>query len=72
VEFLKTIIQQPILLTFAIKPMEINASFNRPENTYLKRFHSVLENFSPEQGNKSHEVLFNNQWYCDANGNWKR
>ena len=50
---------------------QLIASFNRPEtNTYLKRFHSFLENFSPEQGNKSREVLFNNQWYCDANGNW--
>ncbi|WP_231507352.1 MULTISPECIES: DUF3472 domain-containing protein [unclassified Flavobacterium] len=50
---------------------QLIASFNRPEtNTYLKRFHSFLENFSPEQGNKSREVLFNNQWYCDATGNW--
>jgi hypothetical protein len=50
---------------------QLIASFNRPEtNTYLKRFHSFLENFSPEQGNKSREVLFGNQWYCDANGNW--
>jgi hypothetical protein len=47
------------------------ASFNRPEtSTYLKRFHSFLENFSPEQGNKSREVLFNNQWYFDDKGNW--
>lgn len=47
------------------------ASFNRPEtNTYLKRFHSFLENFIPEQGDKSRKVLFNNQWYCDDKGNW--
>ncbi len=47
------------------------ASFNRPQtNTYLKRFHSFLENFIPEQGNKSRKVLFNNQWYCDEKGNW--
>lgn len=47
------------------------ASFNRPEtNTYLKRFHSFLENFIPEQGYKSRKVLFNNQWYCDDKGNW--
>jgi hypothetical protein len=47
------------------------ASFNRPQtNTYLKRFHSFLENFIPEQGDKSRKVLFNNQWYCDDKGNW--
>jgi hypothetical protein len=47
------------------------ASFNRPEtNTYLKRFHSFLENFIPEQGDISRKVFFNNQWYCDDKGNW--
>lgn len=47
------------------------ASFNRPQtNTYLKRFHSFLENFVPQQGNKSRKVLFNNQWYCDDKGVW--
>ena len=47
------------------------ASFNRPQtNTYLKRFHSFLENFIPEQGDISRKVLFNNQWYCDDKGNW--
>jgi hypothetical protein len=50
---------------------QLIASFNRPKtNTYLKRFHSFLENFIPEQGNKSRKVLFNNQWYCDDKGNW--
>tara|TARA_R110000868_G_scaffold156599_1_gene383541 strand:- start:19650 stop:20972 length:1323 start_codon:yes stop_codon:yes gene_type:complete len=47
------------------------ASFNRPQtNTYLKRFHSFLENFIPEQGDLSRKVLFSNQWYCDDKGNW--
>jgi hypothetical protein len=47
------------------------ASFNRPEtNTYLKRFHSFLENFVPEQGDFSRKVLFNNQWICDDKGTW--
>ncbi|MBS7231045.1 DUF3472 domain-containing protein [Flavobacterium psychroterrae] len=47
------------------------ASFNRPEtNTYLKRFHSFLENFIPEQGDLSRKVLFNNQWVCDEKGIW--
>ncbi|TDP01478.1 DUF3472 domain-containing protein [Flavobacterium sp. 245] len=47
------------------------ASFNRPEtNTYLKRFHSFLENFIPEQGDLSRKVLFDNQWVCDDKGDW--
>jgi hypothetical protein len=47
------------------------ASFSRPQtNTYLKRFHSFLENFNPEQGDKERSVLFGNQWIGDANGNW--
>ncbi|MET3026855.1 DUF3472 domain-containing protein [Flavobacterium sp. UW10123] len=47
------------------------ASFNRPQtHTYLKRFHSFLENFVPEQGDLSRKVLFNNQWVCDEKGNW--
>ncbi len=47
------------------------ASCQRPKtNTYLKRFHSFLENFSPDQGDKERRVLFSNQWFGDANGNW--
>lgn len=47
------------------------ASFKRPKTiTYLKRFHSFLENFIPEQGNKERRVLFNNEWICDVNGYW--
>ncbi|MFT4016314.1 MAG: DUF3472 domain-containing protein [Agriterribacter sp.] len=47
------------------------ASFKRPKtNTYLRRFHSFLENFIPEQGNKTREVLFGNQWVCDEGGTW--
>ncbi|QOG01844.1 DUF3472 domain-containing protein [Flavobacterium sp. MDT1-60] len=47
------------------------ASFSRPQtSTYLKRFHSFLENFVPEQGDLSRRVLFNNQWICDEKGNW--
>jgi hypothetical protein len=47
------------------------ASFKRPQtNTYLKHLHSFLENFEPEQGNKTRKVLFGNQWICDVNGNW--
>jgi len=47
------------------------ASFSRPQTSnYLKRFHSFLENFVPEQGDLSRRVLFNNQWICDEKGNW--
>ncbi|PWS32964.1 DUF3472 domain-containing protein [Pedobacter paludis] len=50
---------------------QLIASFKRPlTQTYLKRFHSFLENFVPEQGDKSRMVLFNNQWICDDKGNW--
>jgi len=54
-----------------LKKWILIASFNRPQtNTYLKRFHSFLENFVPEQGDLSRKVLFNNQWICDDKGNW--
>ncbi|KAF2335025.1 DUF3472 domain-containing protein [Flavobacterium daemonense] len=54
-----------------LKKWLLIASFNRPQtNTYLKRFHSFLENFIPEQGNLSRRVLFNNQWVCDEKGVW--
>lgn len=47
------------------------ASFRRPKtSTYLRRFHSFLENFNPEQGDKSRSVLFGNQWIADAAGKW--
>ncbi|MBO9203895.1 MULTISPECIES: DUF3472 domain-containing protein [Niastella] len=47
------------------------ASFKRPKtNTYLKRFHSFLENFNPNQGDKARKVLYGNQWICDNNGKW--
>ena len=47
------------------------ASFRRPKlATHLKRLHSFLENFIPEQGNKERKVLFSNQWVRDTDGNW--
>lgn len=47
------------------------ASFRRPQtNTYLKRFHSFLENFIPDQGDIERKVLFGNQWIGGADGNW--
>lgn len=46
------------------------ASFKRPQtNTYLKRFHSFLENFMPQQGYLGRQVEFGNQWFYD--GQWK-
>ncbi|WP_421941634.1 DUF3472 domain-containing protein [Pedobacter sp.] len=50
---------------------QLIASFKRPRTqTYLKRFHSFLENFSPVQGDQTRMVKFNNQWICDDKGNW--
>lgn len=50
---------------------QLIASFSRPKtNTYLKHFHSFLENFSPVQGDLSRKVLFDNQWICDDKGTW--
>lgn len=50
---------------------QLIASFKRPKTqTYLKRFHSFLENFSPQQGDKTRSVSFSNQWICDDKGNW--
>jgi Domain of unknown function (DUF3472)/Domain of unknown function (DUF5077) len=50
---------------------QLIASFSRPKtDTYLKHLHSFLENFEPEQGTKTREVHFNNEWICDNNGKW--
>ncbi|WP_018626832.1 DUF3472 domain-containing protein [Niabella aurantiaca] len=47
------------------------ASFRRPKlSTYLKRPHSFLENFSPNQGDIERKVFFGNQWVRDTRGNW--
>ena len=47
------------------------ASFKRPKtNTYLKGFHSFLENFDPNQGYLTRQALYNNQWVFD--GEWKK
>lgn len=47
------------------------ASFARPKtSSWLKRFHSFLENFSPRQGIYERKVNFGNQWIVDKNGNW--
>jgi len=47
------------------------ASFSRPQtNSWLKGFHSFLENFSPKQGIFERKVYFGNQWVVDKDGNW--
>jgi hypothetical protein len=54
-----------------VNKWQLIASFTRPQTkTYLKRFHSFLENFSPVQGDLSRKVLFDNQWICDDKGVW--
>lgn len=47
------------------------ASFSRTHtNSWLKGFHSFLENFSPQQGIYERKVYFSNQWSADKEGNW--
>lgn len=47
------------------------ASWKRPQtNTYLKRFHSFLENFNPENGYQGRKVEFKNQWVRTSDGTW--
>lgn len=45
------------------------AQFNRPKtNTYLKRLHSFLENFIPDQGVFDRKGLYTNQWVFNESG----
>ena len=47
------------------------ASFSRPDTrTYLKRLHSFLENFVPDQGHVERQVEFTNQWVRSSSGKW--
>lgn len=47
------------------------ASFKRPKtSTYLTRWHSFLENFSPDAGAVTREGNFANQWARDKAGRW--
>ncbi len=48
------------------------ASFSRPAtNTYLKRLHSFLENFSPNTGYINRKAFYHNQWVRTKAGEWK-
>lgn len=47
------------------------ASFTRPKtHSYLKKFHSFLENFEPEMGNTTRKGFYHNQWVKPAQGDW--
>lgn len=49
------------------------ASFLRPKtDTWYKRPHSFLENFSPQQGYLARKVLYTNQWSRSRTGTWTR
>ncbi|MCH5172264.1 MAG: DUF3472 domain-containing protein [Erysipelotrichales bacterium] len=49
------------------------ASFLRPQTTtWYKHPHSFLENFNPDQGYLSREVMFGNQWARSKEGKWTR
>jgi len=50
---------------------ELIAGFRRPKTTTsLKRLHSFLENFMPENGNISRKGIYSNQWVCNTSGIW--
>jgi hypothetical protein len=50
---------------------QLIASFKRPQSgSYLKGLHSFLENFAPDNGDKTRKVLFGNQWIVDIEGKW--
>ena len=47
------------------------ASFRRPQtDTYLRRFHSFLENFNPQTGHLMRQAEHRNVWVRDTQANW--
>ncbi len=47
------------------------ASFRRPKtDTYLTRFHSFLENFITDTGNKTRQGFYSNQWVYSTKKGW--
>ena len=55
------------------KEWRLIASFLRPQtDTWYKHPHSFLENFNPNQGYLSREVMFGNQWARSKEGQWTR
>lgn len=50
---------------------QLVAAFRRPQTfTWLKRLHAFLENFIPENGDKTRYALYGNQWAADTHGHW--
>jgi hypothetical protein len=50
---------------------QLMASFKRPQSgSYLQGLHSFLENFAPDNGDKTRKVFFGNQWIVDIEGKW--
>ncbi|GAA4101022.1 DUF3472 domain-containing protein [Mucilaginibacter panaciglaebae] len=64
------------IYTAYFKPKEkgqwqLIACFKRPQSgSYLKGLHSFVENFDPENGDKTRMALFANQWTIDIEGKW--
>ena len=51
--------------------MEADCEFLRPQtHVYYTHAHSFLENFIPEQGYRTREAFFGNQWYRSKTGKW--
>ncbi|GAB3339011.1 DUF3472 domain-containing protein [Larkinella ripae] len=51
---------------------QLIASFKRPKTTtYLKSFHSFLENFILDSGPITRQVAFGNQWVRTKDGDWQ-
>ena len=70
-------IHKSTIFTAYFKDINLNkwyliASFNRPQTvTGLTNLYSFVENFIPEQGDKTRMAFFNNQWIGDQNNNWQ-
>lgn len=46
--------------------------FRRPfTNAYAGSPYSFMENFNPDQGDKTRMAFYQNQWIADENGNWQ-
>ena len=54
-----------------VNEWKLIASFKRPATErHLRRLHSFLENFIPNQGNLTRKVQFGNQWVRSVSGQW--
>ncbi|MFD0795111.1 DUF3472 domain-containing protein [Mucilaginibacter litoreus] len=51
---------------------QLVASFSRPKTVkYLSHLYSFLENFEPENGDKTRMAIYKNQWVANSKGQWK-